>query len=174
MFGRDKLVDGGTEALGVITDATPGNVLNSHGERKWHVRVRVKFEDGQTTESDSEIFDLGIGAVGPASGLEPYPFAAGTVIPVRYDPKDRSRITIDRAKMITDTKAAYEADRAKKVAKAEASLAPAQAPALDRENDENYLMDALAAAQTSGDVTEAQRLTQRLEELIQGSGSTSA
>ncbi len=172
MFGRDKLVDDGTEALGVILDAAPGNFLNSHGERKWQVRVRVQFEDGQTTESDCEVFDLGIGAVGPASGVEPYPLAAGTVIPVRYDQKDRSRVTIDRPKMVTDTKAAYDADRAKKVAKAEASLAPA--PGLDRENDENYLMDALAAAQTSGDVTEAQRLTQRLEELIQGSGSPSA
>jgi hypothetical protein len=172
MFGRDKLVEDGVEARGVIVDATPGNLLNSHGERKWHVRVRVKFEDGQTTESDCEVFDLGIGAVGPASGVEPYPLAAGTVIPVRSDQKDRSRVTIDRPKMISETRAAYEADREKKVAKAEASLAPA--PAGDRENDENYLMDALAAAQTRGDVTEAQRLTQRLEELIQASGSTSA
>jgi hypothetical protein len=169
MFGRDKPADDGAQARGVIVDARPGNLLNSHGERKWHVRVRVKFEDGETTESDCELFDLGIDAVGPASGLEPYPLSVGTVIPVRYDPKDRSRVSIDRSKMIADTRAAYEADRGKKIAKAEASLAPASTPAPDHENDENYLMDALAAAQTRGDAAEAQRLTQRLEEIIQGS-----
>lgn len=166
MFGRDKLVEDGAEARGVIVSATPGNLLNAHGERRWHVRVRVKFEDGETTESDCELFDLGIGAVGPASGLEPYPITAGTVIPVRYDPKDRSRVTIDRPRMVSDTRAAYDANREKKIAKAEASLAPA--PAADPENDENHLMDALAAAQTRGDVAEAERLTQRLEQLIQG------
>jgi hypothetical protein len=169
MFGRDKLVEDGTEARGVIVNATPGNLLNSHGERKWQVRVRVKFEDGQTTEGDCDVFDLGIGAVGPASGIEPYPLSAGTVIPVRFDQRDRSRVVIDRPKMISETRAAYEADREKKVAKAEASMAPASTPAVDHENDENYLMDALAAAQTSGDAAEAQRLTQRLEELIKGS-----
>ena len=47
MFGRDKLAEDGAEARGVIVDATPGNFLDAHGERKWHVRVRVKFQDGQ-------------------------------------------------------------------------------------------------------------------------------
>jgi hypothetical protein len=169
MFGRDKPVEGGVEARGVILNASPGNILNSHGERNWHVRVRVKFEDGETTESDCELFDLGIDTVGPASGLEPYPLSAGTVIPVRFDPKDRSRVTIDRPKIVADTRAAYDADREKKIAKAEASLAPASAAAPDHENDENYLMDALAAAQTRGDAAETERLTQRLEEIIQGS-----
>ena len=169
MFGRDKPAEDGAQTRGVIVDARPGNVLNSHGERKWQVRVRVKFEDGETTESDCELFDLGIDAVGPASGLEPYPLSVGTVIPVLYDPKDRSRVSIDRPKIIADTKAAYDADREKKIAKAEASLAPASAAAPDHENDENYLMDALAVAQTRGDATEVQRLTQRLEEIIQAS-----
>jgi hypothetical protein len=170
VFGRDKLLTDGEEGQGVIVDARPGNLLNPHGERRWHLRVHVNFEDGETTEADCEIFDLGLAATGPPSGLEPYPLTAGTVIPVRYDRKDRSKVAIDRPKMIADTKATYEANRQKKVAKAEASLAPRSTSALPaREDDENYLMDALAKAQANGDVAETQRLTQRLEELISGS-----
>jgi len=169
MFGRDKLLSDGQEAQAVIVEARPGNLLNPHGERKWHLRVRVKFEDSEITEADCEIFDLGLAATGPASGVEPYPLTAGTVIPVRYDRKDRSRVTVDRPKMVADTKATYEANRQKKVARAEASMARASTPAPEaREDDENYLMDALAEAQAKGDVTEAQRLTQRLEELLRG------
>jgi hypothetical protein len=170
VFGKDKLLEDGAEGQGVIVDARPGNLLNRHGERRWHLRVRVKFEDGETTEADCEVFDLGIGAVGPASGLEPYPLTAGTVIPVRYDRKDRSRVAVDRPKMVTDTKATYEANRQKKIARAEAPLARTATSAPPaREDDEDYLMDALAEAQTKGDAAEAQRLTQRLEELLGGS-----
>jgi hypothetical protein len=169
VFGKDKLLEDGAEAQGVIVEARPGNLLNRHGERRWHLRVRVKFEDGETTETDCEVFDLGIGAVGPATGIEPYPLSAGTIIPVRYDRKDRSRVTVDRPKMIADTKATYEANRLKKVARAEAHLAPPTPASHAREDDENYLMDALAEAQTKGDTAEAQRLTQRLEEFIRRS-----
>jgi hypothetical protein len=170
VFGKDKFLEDGAEGHAVIVSARPGNLLNRHGERRWHLRVRVKFEDGETTEADCEVFDLGIGAVGPASGLEPYPLSAGTVIPVRYDRKDRSRVTVDRPKMVADTKATYEANRQKKVAKAEAHLAPPFTSASQaREDDESYLMDALAEAQTKGDAAEAQRLSRRLDELIRGS-----
>ena len=115
------------EGQGVIVDARPGNLLNPHGERRWHLRVRVSFEDGEMTEANCEIFDLGLAATGPPSGLEPYPLTAGTVIPVRYDRKDRSRVTVDRAKLVADTKATYEANRQKKIAKAQASLPPSAA-----------------------------------------------
>jgi hypothetical protein len=168
MFGKDKPSQDGAEARGVIVEARPGNLMNRHGERRWHLRVRVKFEDGQSTESECELFDLGIGAVGPASGLEPYPLTSGTVIPVRYDPNDRTRVSVDREKMIEDTKAAYEANRQKKIARAEASLAPPSSVPQPREDDESYLMDALTAAQAKGDAAEVQRLTQRLEQLIGG------
>jgi hypothetical protein len=171
MFGKDKLLEDGAEGQAVIVDATPGNLLNRHGERKWHLRVRVRFEDGQTADSDCELFDLGLAAVGPASGLEHNPLTAGTVIPVRYDSKDRSRVSVDRPKMVADTKAAYEANREKKVARAEASLASsaAHASAPAQEDDENSLMEALAEAQTKGDAAEVQRLSQRLEEVIRRS-----
>jgi hypothetical protein len=170
VFGKDKLLEDGVEGQAVVVDARPGNLLNRHGERRWHLRVRVKFEDGETTEADCEMFDLGIGAVGPASGLEPYPLTVGTVIPVRYDRKGRSRVTIDRPKMVSDTKATYEANREKKIARAEAPLAPPSISASQaREDDESYLMDALAEAQTKGDTAEAQRLSQRLDELIRRS-----
>ncbi len=173
MFGKGKPLEDSAQGQAVIVDARPGNLLNRHGERKWHLRVRVKFEDGNTTEADCEVFDLGLAAVGPASGLEPYPLSAGTVIPVRYDVNDRSRLIVDRPKMVADTKAAYDADRQRKIAKAEASLAPPLISASQsREDDESYLMDALMQAQTKGDVAEVQRLTQRLEELIRRSETT--
>jgi len=169
MFGKGDVLQDGMQGQGVILDARPGNILNRHGERNWHLRIRVHFEDGQTADTECEFFDLGISTVGPVSGLEPYPLAAGIVVPVRYDPRDRARVAVDRPKIIADTISAYEADRLKKIERAERQFAPSAGPSQrSTETDESYLADALAAAQTRGDAAEVQRLTKLLEDLISG------
>jgi len=169
MFGESNLLRDGVEGKAIILDARPGNVLNRHGERNWHLQLRVHFDDGQTGDVSSEFVDMGIATVGPASGLEPYPLSAGVVVPVRYDRGDHTKVVVDRPQMIADTIAAYQADQAKKIERAERQFAPA-APASQQgdESDENYLMDALAAAQTRGDTAEVARLTGLVEKLIAG------
>jgi hypothetical protein len=170
MFGESKLLQDGVEAQAVILDARPGNVLNRHGERKWELQIRVHFDDGQTADVGGECFDLGIDTTGPVTGLEPYPFTAGGVLPVRYDRSNRSKVEIDRPKMIADTISTYEANRAKLIERAEKQFAaPAVPTQASKETDENYVMDELAAAQTRGDTAEVQRLTGVLEALIAGS-----
>jgi len=128
MFGRQNLLQDGLESQAVILDARPGNILNRHGERNWHLRIRVHYDDGQTAEIDCELYDLGIATVGPASGLEPYPLSAGVVIPVRIGQNDPTKVAIDRPKIIADTISAYAADRQQKIAKAESRLASPPKP----------------------------------------------
>lgn len=170
MFGGSKVLEDGAQAQAVIVQASPGNVLNRHGERNWHLQLRVHFDDGQTADVSCECDDLGINTTGPVSGLEPYPFTAGGTLPVRYDAKDRSKVEIDRPKIVADTISAYQADRDKKVAKAEAQFAaPATPSQASKETDENYLMDELTVAQTRGDTAEVERLTALLEKIISGS-----
>lgn len=166
MFGKGDVLQDGMQGQGVILDARQGNILNRHGERNWHLRIRVHFEDGQTADTECEFFDLGISTVGPASGLEPYPLTAGVVVPVRYDPKDRAKVAVDRPKIIADTISAYEADRLKKIERAERQFAPAAEPSQQsKETDVTYLVEAAAEAQTRGDASEVQRLTKLLEDL---------
>jgi hypothetical protein len=170
MFGESKLLETGVPAQAVILDARPGNLLNRHGERKWGLQLRVHFEDGQSADIACDCFDLSLNTTGPVTGLEPYPFTAGTVLPVRYDRGDRSKVEIDRPKIIAETISTYEANRAKKIERAEQQFAsPAVPSQASKETDENYLMEELAAAQTRGDSSEVQRLTGLLEAIISGS-----
>jgi len=169
MFGKksDVLHDG-IEAQAVILDARPGNLISGHGERQWHLHIRVHYQDGQTADVGCEYFDLTEHTLGDAvNSVEVYPMSPGVVVPVRYDASDRSRVEIDRPKVIADTISSYEAERAKKIARAERQLAGTAAPTPNaNENDEAYLFDALAAAQTRGDSAEVQRLNGLIEKLL--------
>jgi hypothetical protein len=169
MFGKDKLLQEGVQGQALILDAQPGNSLNGHGERNWKLQIRTKFADGQTADSECEFYDLSYKTVGQASGIEPYPLSAGVWIPVRYDEGDRTKVVVDRPKIIEDTISAYEANRQKLIEKAERAAEPAQAPSQQaQETDEAYLVDALTAAEARGDTSEVSRLTQLLEDLISG------
>jgi hypothetical protein len=121
---RAKVLREGTSAHAVIVEARVGAALNLHGERNWTLQIRVRFDDGETTDVTCECFDLGVHVTGPVSGLEPYPFATGVVLPVKYDADDRSKVDIDRPKLIADTIAAYDLHRALKIAAADKGFAP--------------------------------------------------
>jgi len=80
---------------------------------------------------------------------------------------DDCAAVVDRPKMVADTRAAYAADKEKKIAAAKRSLGGTSAPAPQAvPMDENALMDALAAAETRGDQAEVDRLTKLVEEVI--------
>ncbi len=173
MFGKTNVLRDGVQGRAVILDARPGNVLSGHGERLWHLQVRVHFEDGQTGDVWCDFYDLTAATVGQPSGIEPYPLAPGVVVPVRYDPNNPAKVEIDRPRIIADTISAYDADRAKKIERADRQLAGAAAPpqhsAAPQRNDdtdEAYLFDALTQAQTRGDDAEVQRLTGLIENLL--------
>jgi len=169
MFGESKVLQDGVPAQAVILDARPGNVLNRHGQRKWDLQIRVHYEDGQSVDVGCECFDLSLDDTGPATGIEPYPFTVGVVLPVRYDRSNRSKVEIDRPKMIADTISTYQANRAKKIEQAERQFAPPAVPTqASKETDENYLMDELTTAQQRGDAAEVQRLSGLLEAIISG------
>lgn len=87
------------QAEGVILDWAPSPLYRA----KSRLTVGVKFEDGQKVEFTEDILDV---ALPPAGNLaarleamtqEPIPLdlSVGSRIPVRYDPADRTRMSID-------------------------------------------------------------------------------
>ncbi len=80
MFGqKKKLLAGGAQAEGVVMNLTMPR------PKYLSFSVRVKFPDGSTGEFEVQgilAFPLG-------------PILEGTVVPVRYDPADHSKITLD-------------------------------------------------------------------------------
>ena len=80
MFGqKKKLLASGAQAEGVVMNLTMPR-------RKYlSFSVRVKFPDGSAGEFEVQgIYAAPLG-----------PILEGTVVPVRYDPADRSKITLD-------------------------------------------------------------------------------
>jgi hypothetical protein len=85
MFGgKKKLYAEGAQTEGqvfALTEYTGGYA----GSTAQGVKVRVKFPDGSVTEFEK----------GPLSALDVGYFAVGSVVPVRYDPADHSKVVLD-------------------------------------------------------------------------------
>jgi hypothetical protein len=122
MFGRDKLLDDGAQVDGVITEA-PEYFRGSAGRYK--VTVRVRFVDGATVEVERRLH-LSCGE-----------HRAGAVLPMRYDPADRSKIEIDEPALTAGRDADFAAIRERAVARgaAQAGRPPGEDP-LMRELDD--------------------------------------
>jgi hypothetical protein len=106
MFGRDKSLDDGAQVDGVVIQA-PEFFRGSGGRYK--VTVRVRFDDGATVEVERRLH-LSCGE-----------HREGAVLPMRYDPADRSKIEIDEAALTTARDADFAAIRERAVARGEAS-----------------------------------------------------
>jgi hypothetical protein len=108
MFGRLNLMKDGANAEGLILQADiKSKLLSMSGNvdtTKYVIQVQVRFDDDSTSETE---FD-----VPPSKWRDP--LIVGQVLPLRYDPKDRTRVEIDFDAM----KAAAAADRAYHAAKA--------------------------------------------------------
>ncbi|HEY5053515.1 MAG TPA: DUF3592 domain-containing protein [Solirubrobacterales bacterium] len=87
MFGGKKLLREGERLDGILIESDEGKVL-TNGAGSYHVKVRVTFEDGTTTEFDERLHTKDAGMRG-----------LGAVVPVRYDPSDRSKIAVDGPEM---------------------------------------------------------------------------
>jgi hypothetical protein len=84
MFGqKKKLLSAGAQGWGVVTKAK----MPAHGRE--YVWVRAEFPDGSTGECGP--YELWM----PKVGFR----VEGDVVPVRYDPDDHSKLTIDMPAM---------------------------------------------------------------------------
>jgi hypothetical protein len=88
-----KLLRNGQQGQAVVVDATRDGArddmrTDSTGVFGWNVTLRVTYDDGTTVEFDRYI------EAEYADGIAP-----GAVVPIRFDPRKRSRVEIDTLAM---------------------------------------------------------------------------
>jgi hypothetical protein len=117
VFGRLNLMRDGAQVDGVVLESTfkhsritgPGEL--SLPARIYQLKLQVQFEDGTTTEVELKLKDDDYGGHLVNEDGSPFP-SEGDIVPMRYDPKDRSRVEID----IAAIKAKRQEDFAKEAA----------------------------------------------------------
>jgi hypothetical protein len=111
MFGRGKnILESGTAAKAVILETAMTGRSNRHAERLWKVKLRVQFDDG-LAEAHCSMWAK------PLSGP-----AVGAIVPVRYDPDDRSKVEVDVATINAGNDVAREDLEANLIEEAEQRL----------------------------------------------------
>ncbi len=102
VFGRkNKPALDGTLAQAAITEADAGGYTNSHGERRYKLRLSVTYPDGTTRDVTCHAFAPG------AAGA----YLAGETVPVRCDPDDPSKVDVDVEQYHADRLQALAASR---------------------------------------------------------------
>jgi hypothetical protein len=84
-----KLLRNGRQGQAVVVDATVDGArddmrTDSTGFFGWNVTIRVKYDDDATADVDRYIEARNASAISP-----------GMVVPIRFDPRKRSRVEID-------------------------------------------------------------------------------
>jgi hypothetical protein len=103
LFGKGKILKHGERAEAIVLESDMSGYSNSHGINKWHLKLRVRFDDDATVEVSRSAYPTGpMGA-----------FMVGEIVPVRYWPKDRAVVEVDREAMVAASRRA--AKRPKKV-----------------------------------------------------------
>ena len=125
MFGRDKLLDDGAQVDGVIIGAPQYFRGSTDVRGRYKVTVRVRFDDGAMAEVERRLH-LSCGE-----------HRVGAVLPMRYDPADRSKIEIDEPALTAGRDAELAAIKERAVARGEARAGrPADEDPLMRELDD--------------------------------------
>src|SRR5438270_8992355 len=103
MFDKHKVSRDGAQAQALVLEKKIyATEVESGMTSACRYQLRVKFEDGSTTEISRRAFGDTLASA-----------AVGDVIPVRYDPTDRSKIELDRHAIVERQKAqARERDAA--------------------------------------------------------------
>lgn len=109
MFGRGKSLDGGAQVDGVIIKAPEFFRGSTDMSGRYKVTMRVRFDDGATVEVERRLH-ISCGE-----------HRVGAVLPMRYDPADRSKIEIDEAALTAGRDADFAAIRERAIARGEAS-----------------------------------------------------
>jgi len=113
MFGKKKLQKHGEQAKAVVVVSKASGYTNGKGIRKWHLKLRVQFEDGTTGEASCSGYPAG------AAGA----FIAGNIVPVRYQPEDRTKVEVDHDALVAAAQARQAEGRAGMVRLSEERLA---------------------------------------------------
>src|SRR3954471_11585022 len=108
MFGRDKLLEDGARTEGVIIEAPEYFHGSTDMRGRYKVTLRVRFDDNATVEVERRLH-LSCGE-----------HRAGTVLPMRYDLADRSKIEIDEPALTAARDAELAASKERAVARGEA------------------------------------------------------
>ncbi|HTR75373.1 MAG TPA: hypothetical protein VMH33_08980 [Solirubrobacterales bacterium] len=95
MFGKGKVLKHGERAEAVVLDSKMSGYSNSKGINKWHLELRVRFDDDTTVDASCSAYPTG-----PMGAFNP-----GDIVPVRYWPKDRSVVEVDRDAMVVEAQA---------------------------------------------------------------------
>jgi hypothetical protein len=96
----------GAKADGLVLESTfkhsrvTGPSPLSLPARIWRLELRVEFEDGTTTEVERKLKETDYGGTLFNEDGSPFP-SEGDIVPMRYDPKDRSNVEIDVAAIKT-------------------------------------------------------------------------
>jgi hypothetical protein len=125
MFGRDGLLDDGVQVDGVIIEAPEYFRGSTDMKGRYKLALRVRFDDGATLEVERRLH-ISCGE-----------HRVGAVLPMRYDPADRSKIEIDEPALTAGRDADFAAIRERAVARgaAQAGRPPGEDP-LMRELDD--------------------------------------
>src|SRR3954465_1712892 len=108
MFGRNKSLDDGAQVDGVIIKAPEFFRGSTDMSGRYKVTVRVRFNDGASVEVERRLH-LSCGE-----------HRVGAVLPMRYDPADRSKIEIDEPTLTAGRDAELAAIQERAVARGEA------------------------------------------------------
>jgi hypothetical protein len=108
MFGRDRVLDEGTQVDGVIIEAPQYFRGSADMSGRYKVTVRVRFDDGATVEVERRLH-LSCGE-----------HRVGAVLPMRYDPADRSKIVIDEPALTAGREEGFVAIKERAIARGEA------------------------------------------------------
>jgi hypothetical protein len=113
MFGKRKILKDGEKAQAVVVDSDMSGYSNSKGINKYHLKLRVQFDDGSTVETKCSAYPAG-----PMRAFNP-----GDIVPVRYYAKDRSVVEVDRDELLAGAREQQAAAKAALVKMAEQKLA---------------------------------------------------
>ncbi len=118
MFAKHKLMrDGARAKAAVIVAKRSGGVPMDGGysAMAYHLELRVMFDDGSSSEVSCQVG-------GTLTGTD-LSFSEGDIVPVRYDPGDRSKIAVDVPAMEAVRKANQDQLGRQAIDRAEARLA---------------------------------------------------
>ena len=127
MFHRHKLTEDGAQAQAVVTVAKrSGGIPTDEGMSPvtYHLTLDVHFDDGSTAAAECKI-----GGMLRGTDLS---FYEGDIVPVRYDPADRSKIEIDEQAIRVKRDADAAALKQESIERAERQLAGIPEPDLAR------------------------------------------
>lgn len=112
MFDRNKLSRDGTQTQAlVLGKRVYAGGVESGMASACRYELRVKYQDGSTAEVSHRAFGYSLASA-----------AVGDIIPVRYDPADRSKIELDRHAMLEQQKARGRGIEATAIARGEQAL----------------------------------------------------